>query len=162
MGGGISQFGEPSFTFVRFPGGLVLGFGTFTTTAWVRFLVWEVFWGIPGGSVVKNSPASAGATEDIGSTLQSGRSPGEGNGSPLQYSCLGNPMNRGAWQATLHEVAKSQTQFRLNNSIHILGPEITDGYDISYLLIQQEIFSLHVGKSISYSIYFHEAPVPSA
>ena len=43
--------------------------------------------------------------------LSSGRYPGGGNGSPLQYSCLGNPMDRGAWQATAHGVAKSQTQF---------------------------------------------------
>ena len=51
----------------------------------------------------KNSPANAG---DLGYILESGRSPGEGNGNPLQYCCLGNPMNRGAWQATVHGVAK--------------------------------------------------------
>ena len=50
----------------------------------------------PGGSVVKNLPAKAG---DMGSILRSGRSPGEGNGNLLQYSCLGNPMGRGVWQA---------------------------------------------------------------
>jgi len=48
--------------------------------------------------------------EDIGSIPQSGRSPGEGNGNPLQYSCLKNPMDRRALQATVHSVAKSQTQ----------------------------------------------------
>ena len=57
-----------------------------------------------GGSVVKNPPANAG---DVGSILGSGRSPGEGNGNPLQYSCLGNPMDRGAWWATVRGVAKS-------------------------------------------------------
>ena len=57
----------------------------------------------PSGSVVKNPPASAG---DEGSIPGLGRSPGEGNGNPLQYSCLGNPMDRGAWQATVHGVAK--------------------------------------------------------
>ena len=46
--------------------------------------------------------------EDVGSIPGSGRSPGEGNGTPLQYSCLENPMDRGAWQATVHGVAKSQ------------------------------------------------------
>ena len=56
---------------------------------------------------VKNPPANAG---DAGSIPGSGRSPGEGNGNPLQYSCLGHPMGRGAWQATLHGVAKSWTQ----------------------------------------------------
>ena len=56
----------------------------------------------PGGSVVKNPPANVG---DVGLIPGLGRSPGEGNGNPLQYSCLENPMNRGAWQATVHEVA---------------------------------------------------------
>ena len=50
-----------------------------------------------------NPPANAG---DVGSIPGSGRSPGEGNGNPLQYSCLGNPMDRGAWQTTVHEVTK--------------------------------------------------------
>ena len=59
--------------------------------------------GFPGGSVVKNLPADAG---DLGSILGLGRSPGEGNGNPLQYSCQGNPMDRGAWQATIHGVAE--------------------------------------------------------
>ena len=59
--------------------------------------------GFPGGSVVKNLPANAGNTRLISG---SGRSPGEGNGNPLQYSCLGNPMDRGAWGATVHGVAK--------------------------------------------------------
>ena len=53
--------------------------------------------------MVKNLPANAGVT---GSIPGSGRSPGEGNGNPLQYSCLGNPMGRGAWQAIVHRVAK--------------------------------------------------------
>ena len=60
-------------------------------------------WGFPGGSVAKNLPASAG---DKGLIPGSGRSPGEGNGNPLQYSCLGKPMCRGAWWATVHGVAK--------------------------------------------------------
>ena len=60
--------------------------------------------GFPGGSVVKNSLANSG---DSGSIPGSGRSPGEGNGNPLQYSCLENPMNRGAWQATVHGVTRS-------------------------------------------------------
>ena len=59
--------------------------------------------GFPGGSVVKNLPASAG---DVGSIPGLGRSPGGGNGNPLQYSCLGNFMDRGAWQATVLGVAK--------------------------------------------------------
>ena len=59
--------------------------------------------GFPGGSVVKNSPASAG---EAGSFPGWGRAPGEGNGNPLQYSCLENPMDGGAWRATVHGVSK--------------------------------------------------------
>ena len=57
----------------------------------------------PGGSVVKNLIVNAG---DVGLIPGLGRSPGEGNGNPLQYSSLGNPMDRGAWQATAHGVTK--------------------------------------------------------
>ena len=59
--------------------------------------------------MVKNPPVNAGDTGDVGSILGSGRFSGGGNGNPLQYSCLGNPMDRGAWRATVHGVAKSQT-----------------------------------------------------
>ena len=57
--------------------------------------------------VVKNVPANAGDVRDTGSIPGSGRSPGEGNGSPIQCSCLENPMDRGAWRATVHGVAES-------------------------------------------------------
>ena len=63
--------------------------------------------GFPGGSVVKNPPTNAG---DMGLIPELGRSPGEGNGNPLQYSCLGNSMNRGVWRTTVHGVAKSPIQ----------------------------------------------------
>ena len=59
--------------------------------------------------VIKNPPASAGDIRDEGSIPGSGRCPGVGNGNPLQYSCLENPMDRGAWRATVHEVAKLGT-----------------------------------------------------
>ena len=62
---------------------------------------------LPWGSEVKASACSAG---DLGSIPGSGRSPGEGNGNPLQYSCLGNPMDRGTWWATVRGVAKSRTR----------------------------------------------------
>ena len=58
-----------------------------------------------GGSAVKNSP-----TGDPGLIPELGRSPGKGNGNPLQYSCLENPTDRGAWRATVHGVTKSWTQ----------------------------------------------------
>ena len=66
----------------------------------------ELCMGFLGGSVMKNPPASAG---NLGPIPELGRSPGEGNGNPLQYSCLGNPIDRGAWQATVRGVAKGRT-----------------------------------------------------
>ena len=68
---------------------------------------YNVLRGFPGGSVVKNLLAKAG---DSGSVSGLGRSHGEGNGNPLQYSCLENPMDRGAWWATVHGVSKRQTR----------------------------------------------------
>ena len=68
--------------------------------------------------MVKNPPANAG---DVGSSPGSGRSPGERNGNPLQCSCLGNPMDRGAWRATVHgvsghELVTRQQQVRIINN----------------------------------------------
>ena len=62
--------------------------------------------GFPGGSVVENPSTNAG---DVSSVPKSERSPGEGNGNPLQYYYLRNPMDRGTWQAIVHRAAKSQT-----------------------------------------------------
>ena len=69
--------------------------------------------------MVKNQPADARDSRDTGFIPGLGLSLGEGNGNPLQCSCLGNPMDRGAWQATVHGVAKSQTQL----STHTLHQE---------------------------------------
>ena len=65
------------------------------------------------GLVIKNPPANAGEKRDVGSIPGSGRSPGGGHGIPLQYSCLENPMDRGAWQAAPHRVAHSWTGLKL-------------------------------------------------
>ena len=65
--------------------------------------------GFPGGSEVKHPPANVG---HVGSIPGWGRSPGGENGNPLQYSCLENPMDRGAWRAIVHGVTKSQTQLK--------------------------------------------------
>ena len=62
--------------------------------------------GFPGGS---DSKESACSVEDLGSIPGSGRAPGEGNGSPLQYSCLEDSLDRGAWEATVHGVAELDT-----------------------------------------------------
>ena len=72
-------------------------------------------WGFPVGSMVKDLPAIAGIPGD--SVSGSGRSPGEGNVNPLQYSCLGNPMDGGAWRATVHGVMKRRT--RLSDSVRM-------------------------------------------
>ena len=66
--------------------------------------------GFPGGAAVKSLPASAGGARDVGSFPGSGRSPAEGNGSLLQHSCQDNPMDRGAWRATVCGVAESRTR----------------------------------------------------
>ena len=71
--------------------------------------------GESGGSEVKASACNAG---DLGSIPGSGRSPGEGNGNPLQYSCLENPMDGGAWWATVHGVAEWDTTEQLHFHFH--------------------------------------------
>ena len=72
--------------------------------------------GFPGSSAVKASACNAG---DLGSIPGLGRSPGEGNGNPLQYSCLENPVDGGAWWATVHEVTKSQKRLSDFTFFHI-------------------------------------------
>ena len=66
--------------------------------------------GFPGSTVVNNQPVNAGHAGDTGLIPGSRRLPGVGNGNPLQYSCLGNPRDRGAWWAIVHGDTKSQTQ----------------------------------------------------
>ena len=72
-------------------------------------------WDFPGGLDGKVSAYNVG---NPGSIPESGRSPGEGNGNPLRYSCLENPMDEGAWWAIVHEIAKSQTQLS-NFTLHL-------------------------------------------
>ena len=71
-----------------------------------------MFRDFPGGPVIKNLPANAGDTGDESSIPGLGRSPGGGHGHPLQYSCLEDPTDRGAWWATVHRVTKSRTQLK--------------------------------------------------
>ena len=75
--------------------------------------------------MVKSPPANAGDLRDSVLVPGPGRSPGEGQGNPLQYSCLENPMDRGAWRATVHKIAKSWTQLkRLSTHINFTHPHI--------------------------------------
>ena len=74
--------------------------------------------GFLGGMGVKNPPANAGDTRDAGLIPGLGRSPGEGNGNPLQYSCLNNSMDRGVWWATVHGIPKNQTQLNHHHHHH--------------------------------------------
>ena len=88
------------------------GLRIFLTSSWINQEQ-----GFPGGSNGKESACNVG---DPGSIPRSERSPGEGNGNPLQCSCLGNPMDRGVWQAIVHGVSKSWTQ--LSNFIFTFKP----------------------------------------
>ena len=97
----------------------------------------------PVGPMVKNLPANAG---DLGSIPGSGRSPGEGNDNPLQYSCLENPMDRGAWGATVHRVAKSQT--RLSTAQH------STFYNWCFESVQNSINKLPVTIILKKAAYF--------
>ena len=81
--------------------------------------------------VIKNLPANAGDVRDLGSSPGMGRSPGEGNGNPLQYSCLENPMDRGAWRATVHGVTKSQTRL----SVHTHANELHQNWELFHLML---------------------------
>ena len=92
------------------------------------------WWGFPDDSDGKESAFSAG---DVGSIPGSGRSPGEGNSYPLQYSCLENSMGRGAWQATVHGVAESDMNEWLTLSVHFR--EWAQLWAVATTLDQQEI-----------------------
>ena len=80
--------------------------------------------------LVKKLHVNAGDVRDPGLIPGLGRSPGEGNGNPLQYSCLENPMDRGAWRATIHRIAKGLTQLkRLSMHAHIRSQRV--GHDLA-------------------------------
>ena len=117
----------------------------------------------PGGSDGKASACNAG---DLGSIPGSGRSPGEGNGNPLQYYCLENPMDRGAWQAAVYGVAKSQTRLSdfpsqshcINYESHFTGKEtaqywtrrapLSQSFSRTWIKLQVLIFFLALPPSL--------------
>ena len=102
----------------------LLNFNTTCKATLIKMAWYCTTWGItanicfPGGSEVKASACNLG---DLGSIPGSGRSPGEGNGNPLQYSCLENPMDGGAWWTTVHGVTKSQTRLSDFTSLRFIN-----------------------------------------
>ena len=94
---------------------------------------------------VKNQPASAWDVRDMGSIPGSGRSPGGGDGNPLQYSCLENPMERGDWWVPEHSVAQSQTQLKWL-STHALGKIYPFQFSLTFSLSIHYIRSRRPGK----------------
>ena len=107
----------------------------------------------PNGSEVKASASNAG---DLGSIPGSGRSPGEGNGNPLQYSCLENPMDGGAWWATVHGVTKSWTWLSDFTSLH-LPQNMREGISAT----KRALRKLQLNAEISLSSLRSPGPSPS-
>ena len=104
--------------------------GSLTTTTHYLILSHQ-FRGFPGGSVAKNPPANA---RDEHLIPRAGKYPGGGHGNPLQYFCLESPMNRGAWRATVHGIAKeSDMTWQLNNNNKSINPFILSELYISSL-----------------------------
>ena len=109
--------------------------------------------GLPGVSGDKESACNVG---DPSSIPGSERSPGEGNGNPLQYSCLENPMDRGVWQDIVHEVSKSQTWLSNNNATTLMK---TCLFSIFYLFVQSlisqyRLMDMYLILYVTYSICF--------
>ena len=94
--------------------------------------------------MVKNPPANAGDIRDVALIPGLGRCPGGGHGSPLQYSCLGNPMDRGAWQARVPRVTKSRTGLKrfstcCYTSLHCFTNPIILSVDLFFLYVDDYI-----------------------
>ena len=97
----------------------------------IFILTYYISMGFPSGSMVKNSPANTGDARDMGLISGSRRSPGKGNGCPLQYSCQDNSTDRGAWRATIQGVTKSRTRASTHAGMHTL---YQDGPLASYFI----------------------------
>ena len=107
-------------------------------------------WGFPGGSVVKNLPTNAGAVGDTRSIS------GGGNGNPLQYSCLGNPMGRGAWRATVHGVAELDMTERLMLSVFCrITMQISHNYTYIHLPLKNTVLMKEISHKRPHSMWFY-------
>ena len=117
----------------------------------LKFSCLEASWVV---LVVKNLLANAGDIRDAGSIPGSGRSTGEGNGNPLQYSCLENPMDRGAWWATIHEVTKCWTWLNDLACMHSCFTQLYDKVNQAYIYIY--IYHLFYGGYffLSFFLFF--------
>ena len=122
--------------------------------------MWIYIYGFPGGSVVKDLTANSGDTRNAGLIPWLGKSPGIGNGKPLQYSCLEKPMDRGAWRATVHGVAKRWTQLRdwahstcIYIYIYILIFYINNIHTILIFLLHKE--PMPIDNNSSDSVFWH-------
>ena len=111
-------------------------------------------WSNLAAAVVKNQPDNAGDARDVGSVPESGRAPGERNGNPLQYSFLGNSIHRGAWQATVHGVAKSWTRLSVCTYTYIYEHTHTHPSDHSYLFFKK-VFVVGLGQKIASPTWNH-------
>ena len=107
--------------------------------------------------VVKNLPANVGDIRDAGSIPEFGRSPGEGHGNPRQYSCLENPMDRGAWRATVYRVAESWTRLKQ----HILFDKF-DKFNKTYDQVKNDRALVSKRTASFSSISFVAHPPPDA
>ena len=105
----------------------------------------------------KNPPANAGELRDAGSIRKSGRSPGGGHGNPLQYSCLENPKDRGAWRATVHGAARSRTQLSMHAPTPWLIKEMPKLGNFPNYSVEIHMIVTDIGKSktkLYYSISY--------
>ena len=118
--------------------------------------------------MVKNRTINAGEGRDMGFIPGSGRSPGGGDGNPLQYPCLGNPMDRGAWRATVYRIAKSQTRLKQLSTPSWLMNNKTKGrgHNSVFLSSQDSVLPsslFHVtsvtGHQCSFQMLLHTAPL---
>ena len=110
--------------------------------------------GVPGGSVVQNLPASVGDSGDASLSPGWRRSPGGRNGNPLQYSCLGKPIDRGAWWTTAHGVAKSQTWLSDSTAQYSSAQSVLPPLTSAFLGAWGKVFKFFPCLSILFSDFF--------